>query len=193
MGDTRAIAQCPEVVVLLKMDGENTTMYREGLHARSMDFAPHPSRTRIKALYAQVRYLIPEGHRVCGENMTAKHSIHYLALRSYFQVFSIWNAANVCVSWNDTEELCRSFGLATVPVLWRGKYDEERLRRYTLLEKEYEGGAPEGFVVRPAGQFHFKDFGKLVGKYVRAGHVQTSKHWRNEKMVPNLLLSGNDA
>lgn len=37
-----------EVVVTEKMDGENTTMYRDYLHARSIDSKDHPSRHWIK-------------------------------------------------------------------------------------------------------------------------------------------------
>src|SRR5208282_928199 len=32
-----------EVVITEKMDGEGTTFYHNGLHARSMEFEPHPS------------------------------------------------------------------------------------------------------------------------------------------------------
>ena len=72
------------VVVTEKMDGECTTMYRDYLHARSTDYSPHPSRDRVRALHAQIAHDIPEGWRVCGENVYAQHSISYDALPSYF-------------------------------------------------------------------------------------------------------------
>jgi hypothetical protein len=37
-----------EVVVTKKMDGENTTMYRDHIHARSLDRRSHPSRDWVK-------------------------------------------------------------------------------------------------------------------------------------------------
>ena len=33
-----------QVIVTEKMDGENTSMYRHRIHARSIDSLPHPSR-----------------------------------------------------------------------------------------------------------------------------------------------------
>lgn len=36
-----------EVVVTEKLDGENTTLYPDGLHARSLDSAHHPARTAL--------------------------------------------------------------------------------------------------------------------------------------------------
>jgi hypothetical protein len=31
-----------------------------------------------------------------------------------------------------------------------------------------------------------------VGKYVRKGHVQTTEHWLNERMIPNKLRVNRD-
>jgi hypothetical protein len=42
-----------EVVVTIKMDGENTTMYHDYIHARSIDSGSHPSRTWIKNFMPQ--------------------------------------------------------------------------------------------------------------------------------------------
>ena len=36
------------VVISEKMDGENTTLYADRLHARSLDSRHHPSRTWVK-------------------------------------------------------------------------------------------------------------------------------------------------
>jgi hypothetical protein len=66
-----------EVVVTEKMDGENTTMYRDHIHARSLDSAYHPSRTWVNNLWGKINYLIPEEVRLCGENMFWVHSIVY--------------------------------------------------------------------------------------------------------------------
>jgi hypothetical protein len=66
-----------DVVVTEKLDGENTTLYPEGLHARSIDSRHHPSRDWVKSLHGAVRHLIPAGFRVCGENLFARHSIAY--------------------------------------------------------------------------------------------------------------------
>ncbi len=73
-----------DVVVTEKLDGENTTLYHDYLHARSIDSKSHPSRDWIKRFHAKVRYDIPEDFRICGENMYAKHSIFYDALTTYY-------------------------------------------------------------------------------------------------------------
>jgi hypothetical protein len=45
----------------------------------------------------------------------------------------------------------------------------------------------EGYVVRVARNFRFAEFSRVVAKYVRKGHVQTSEFWMNQPVVPNLL------
>jgi len=42
-----------EVVVTEKMDGENTTLYDDTLHARSIDGRYHPSRDWVKRFWAE--------------------------------------------------------------------------------------------------------------------------------------------
>jgi len=171
-----------EVVVTEKMDGENTTLYREGLHARSVSSLDHPSRAWVKRLWGQVSSDIPEGWRVCGENLYAKHSIFYTTLPSYFMVFNIWTGNNTSLSWDTTVEWCALLDLQTVPVLWRGVWSEDIVRG--LWEPSE---SREGYVVRLASEFPYEDFGKSVAKWVRPNHVQTSAHWMTEKVVPNLL------
>src|SRR3954466_10688581 len=53
-----------EVVVTEKLDGENTTLYADGLHARSLDSAHHPSRAWVKALHGRIAGSIAPGWRV---------------------------------------------------------------------------------------------------------------------------------
>jgi len=175
-----------EVVVTVKSDGENTTMYRDYLHARSLEYAPHPSRSWVKALHGRMGYDIPEGWRVCGENVYAKHSIHYHNLRDWFLVFSLWNERNVCLSWDDTVEWAAMLGLTMVPMLWRGVWaDEEQVRG--LYQPTFEGDPCEGYVVRLAGSFHYREFRRSAAKYVRKGHVATQAFWMQQKMEVNGL------
>jgi hypothetical protein len=94
-----------EVVVTEKLDGENTTLYRTHLHARSLDGRHHPSRGWIKAFHARMCHLIPTGWRICGESLYALHSIHYQALPSYYVVFAVHDGERF-LSWDDTERFC---------------------------------------------------------------------------------------
>lgn len=195
-----------EIIVTEKMDGENTTMYRDYIHARSLEYSPHDSRARVKAMWAAIAHDIPDGWRVCGENLYAEHSIHYDSLESYFYVFSIWNEKNVCLSWDETKDWAALLGFPTVPVLDRGMWGETGLPPGWRTRDEHwvtdcwrnlggiwvhednEGGPSEGYVIRNASEFHYKAFRRNVAKYVRANHVQHKDgHWSNRRVVPNGL------
>jgi hypothetical protein len=174
-----------EIVVTEKMDGENTTMYGDHLHARSLDSRHHQSRDWVKKFWGTLNYLIPEDWRICGENVYAQHSITYDSLESYFYGFSIWDANNVALSWDDTvyyfEEV---FHIEPVPVLYRGKFDLNVLKD---LAESLDPLTQEGFVVRVTDIILFDEFDQKVVKWVRKGHVQCSDHWMSQAVVPNTL------
>ncbi|WP_328887560.1 RNA ligase family protein [Streptomyces sp. NBC_00316] len=171
-----------EVVVTEKLDGENTTLYADGLHARSLDSAHHPSRTWVKALQGRIGHAIPAGRRVCGENMYARHSIAYEDLDSYFYGFSVWDADGRCLDWDETVGCLRALGIPAPRVLWRGTFDERALRALAV-----DRGRQEGYVVRTVEGFAAGDFGRHVAKWVRPGHVQTGTHWMHAAVVANGL------
>ena len=171
------------MVVTEKLDGENTTFYRDYIHARSLDSRHHPSRAWVKALQASIAHDIPAGWRICGENLYARHAIAYENLTSYFYLFSIWNQDNFCLSWSETEEWAAMLGLELPRVMYRGLWNEAEIRKigdHLDLEK------CEGFVVRNVEQFHYQDFSQNIAKWVRSNHVQ-NEHWMYQEVVPNLL------
>lgn len=178
-----------EVVVTEKLDGENTSMYVDKIHARSIDSSHHPSRTWVKALHASVRRNIPDGYRICGENLQAKHAILYDGLPSYFFVFGVYNNENRCLSWDDTVEFATALGLHTVPVLYRGIWDVEKIHSYCFTGNSVFGNSQqEGYVCRVAGSFDYSDFTYNVSKYVRRGHVAgDSEHWTKTGYQPNKM------
>ncbi|MFD4860193.1 RNA ligase family protein [Streptomyces atratus] len=173
-----------EVVVTEKLDGENTTLYADGLHARSLDSAHHPSRGWVKALQGRIGARIPEGWRVCGENMFARHSIPYDGLESFFYGFSVWDGEH-CLGWDRTVAFLRELGIPVPPVLWRGVFDTRAEKALRALGPDT--GRQEGYVVRPADGFDAPDFGRRVAKWVRPGHVQTDTHWMHASVVENGL------
>ena len=188
--DDRTLDNCDmfkgkEVVVTLKYDGENTTMYNDYIHARSINSGNHESRNFVKKIHSEIMADIPEGWRVCGENMFAKHSIFYNNLEAYFFVFSIWNNQNICLSWEETKEYCQLLNLKHVPVLYEGIFDEKIIQK--LYKPEFNGNLMEGYVVRLKDSFSYKNFKTSVAKFVRENHVSTHGHWMREKVVPNLL------
>lgn len=175
-----------EVVVTEKVDGENTSLYRTGFHARSLDSRHHPSRDWLAQYHATFAHDIPENWRVCGENLYARHSLSYTNLPSFFLGFSVWDDQNRCLSWDDTLEFFELLGITPVPVLMRGHLTEADL---LALAKGLDLDRQEGFVVRPTAAFSYDDFNTHVGKYVRPGHVQTDKHWAHQAIVPNQLAT----
>jgi RNA ligase len=174
-----------EVVITVKMDGENTTLARDYLHARSLYSQPHPSQNWVKNLHAKIAYDIPEGWRICGENLFAKHSIKYDNLVSYFYVFSVWNDSNCCLGWDETCEWAELLEIPTVPVLYRGIWNEELAKK--LHKPVFDGNECEGFVVRLADGFPYSAFRKSVAKWVRASHVGTDNHWKYKAITKNEL------
>lgn len=173
-----------EVVVTEKMDGENTTLYRDGLHARSLDSGHHPSRAWVKALQGRIGGLIPDGVRVCGENMYARHSIAYEDLEGWFYGFSVWDG-EWCLGWDETVSFLRRLGIPVPNVLWRGVFDERALRGLKL-----NSARQEGFVVRTVEGFVREEFGRRLAKWVRPHHVQTDTHWMHAAVVENGLGAG---
>ena len=173
------------VVVTEKMDGENTTLYRDHIHARSLDSKGGEDRAWVKQFWSGIRNNIPQGWRVCGENLWAKHSIAYSDLKSYFYGFSIWDDCNSALSWGDTVEYFGMLGVQPVPVLYHGTWDEKEIRN---LAKGLDITKTEGYVVRLSDPFAYNEFNQSVAKFVRKGHVQTDKHWRHQQITPNSLL-----
>lgn len=174
------------VVITEKMDGENTVMTRNAIHARSEDSGYHASRTWVKNLWGEIRYEIPEGWSIVGENLYARHSILYDQLPSYFLVFAIINNG-VVLSSADTALYSSQLGLYTVPVLHTGNYRELALRALDF-SPAYSTVA-EGYVLRQAQSFLLSEWGERAAKFVRASHVQTSEHWMHESVVKNELDS----
>lgn len=152
----------------------------------------HPSRSWVKNLWAQKAYNIPKDWRVCGENMYAKHAIHYSnangnALDTYFYMFSIWDERNMCLSWDETAEWAGLLDITLVPVLYDGIWDIEVIEN---LNKEMENnpGTIEGYVVRLAREYHYSEFRNVCGKYVRKDHVANNHgHWSTQKITKNEL------
>lgn len=172
-----------KVVCTEKKDGENTSMYSDICHARSLDSSDHESRSWVKSLHSTIKRDIPEGMRIYGENLYAKHSIYYENLESYFYVFSIWMNSTI-LSWQETEEWANLFGLVTVPVIYSGIWTKDTHSEcLSKLDLEKQ----EGYVVRLADSFDVSDFSVSIAKFVRKSHVSTNNHWMYQKVVPNKL------
>lgn len=175
------------VIASIKMDGENTTLYRDNYHARSLDGRHHSSRNWIKNFHGKIKHQIPEDYRICGENMYAKHSIYYKNLESYFLVFSAW-CKEICLDWSETRLLVD--GLSFVPIIYMGIYNRKKIEEYYQEYCAMSKDEVEGYVVRTYGRFHLRDFNENVSKFVRKNHVRSSEHWMHSKIEKNKLKHG---
>lgn len=176
-----------EYLVTEKLDGEGVTAYRDYIHTRSLKPLTGDERARVKQIHAAIQWEIPEGWRICGENMAAKHSIPYTHLQSYFYVFSFWNERNVCLSWDETRQWAELLGLTTVPEIYRGPFSEKAVHQAFLNYCEAAPDEVEGYVCRPVRAFDFAAFGGLCAKWVRPNHLQTDNAWRSQERVWNKM------
>lgn len=176
-----------DVVVTEKMDGENTSMYSDHIHARSIDSRNHPSRDWVKAYWASLRYTIEPDWRICGENVYAEHSIKYGNLDTYFYGFSVWTPENWQLSFDAMEEYFAERGILTVPVIYRGQFDIDVIMKAFEKYSAEADDEVEGFVVRLNMAFPFDLFQDHMGKWVRPNHVQTDEFWMHKPVVPNKI------
>ena len=180
------------VIVSLKMDGENTSIYNDYMHARSLYPPNHPSQSWVKKLAGEIGWKLNMFERVCGENLYAQHTVHYDDLPSYFMVFSVWdNSAglDLCLHWDETVTIVNDLKLITVPIIYDGIYNKEAIiKAYAPYADKHEG-----YVIRNAKMFLYENFDKNVAKFVNPGFRQTLKestvHWASAKVIPNKLCS----
>ncbi len=157
-----------------KLDGENTNMTRDKIHARSEEGYNNTWQTYLKKKWAEIRFNIPENLQICGENLYATHSITYEYLPAYFYVFAIFDLErNVVLSYNDMCEWCQLLDLPMAPLF---DFDIER----DIPHQSHFGSTCEGYVIRNINEFNIEDFADNVAKCVRPNHVQTNRHWTKD-------------
>jgi len=194
------------VEISTKMDGENTTLCADGsVHARSVDSKKHWSRDALTSIWkAKGRYALPEGWRIVVENLTATHSIEYKAMYTLYPCIAIIDDNNMVYSPRDLVacshldcELLAEVGIAPV-ITDLGEMEGDHPHAFVLdhhalkridqrkeIVTEYTNS--EGFVLRNALPFHVSEYSSNVVKWVRAGHVQTDKHWMYSSIKRNQL------
>lgn len=164
------------VIKTLKIDGENANLSKDYYHARSLDTSDHPSRHWIKSLWSSIRWEIPDGWVLTGENAFALHSVFYTNLPSYFLLFGIFDENYNYLPWDEVAEWAKLLNLETVPVLYDGIYNEEKIRKFeeNKNETEIKGWGPkEGVSMRDIYEitdddntdlddYFFEDFRHLI-------------------------------
>lgn len=171
----------------VKLDGENTTLYADAMHARSLDSKHNFTRDEVKAFWSRIKHEIPDLWRICGENMWAVHSIEYLDLLHVFYGFSVWDETNTALPWDDattfnTLGIFDMLGIQPVETVYDGVFDEAAMKR---IGEEVIASGQEGVVFRVADAIPYRDFPSLAAKVVRKGHVQTTQHWLHGEIRKN--------
>jgi hypothetical protein len=188
--DDTSIFEGKVVVITEKVDGENTTIYPNGkTHARSLSSGNHPSRDMVRSMAGYFSTLgLPRWWRFMGENAYARHSIDYDALPGFFLLFGVADADNISRPWSEVEEWAQLLEIPTVPVLYRGPWDQAFAEDlYPFKSKLNTHGLAEGYVVRVENSFPMEEFNSNTGKFVRSNHVTTSDHWMHSELIPNTL------
>lgn len=197
-----AAFQDEEVVAWVKLDGENTSLYSNYSHARSIDSRHNFTRDWVKKLHSVLKHQIPEDMALIGENLWAEHAIRYPDgfLQGYFYLFAILERGETYLSFDELVAYADLLDLPLPGVLYRGPYDKDKLAKlaqrlalpvavkaessqfsdesFTPLVDSLDLTLCEGFVTRVTRAFSFDEYSKCVAKYVRAGHVQEdAEHW----------------
>ncbi|WP_230981764.1 RNA ligase family protein [Ruegeria pomeroyi] len=181
--DLSVLTAATEVVFTEKMDGENTTIYQGGCHARSPDSGYHASRDWMKAFAAVISPSLAENERIVGEYLFARHSVAYDNLNSYFLGFA-WIVDGTVKTWDSTVERFNILGIQPVSVLHRGSFSDAAVN---AVLADLDLSKQEGFVVRTTSEFSETNMGTCMAKYVRADHVQSETHWMNAEITRNGL------
>ena len=186
------------IVITEKMDGSNTSLEAGGCFARTHSGPPsHTSFDGLKALHAAIKYKIPQDYQLFGEWCYARHSIEYNELPGYFLLFNVRmlnpEFNDIWLAWEEVELWAEEIGVPTVPVLFKGTISSEKelqeLVESLMIQTSKCGGIREGVVVRTQKAFEDYNFSKCVMKCVRANHVQTSEHWKDQEIIRNKLKS----
>lgn len=185
------------IVVMEKMDGENTTIYSNHLHARSLDSIKDESHRWLErfrnTILTQLNQFdsFDDNWRICGENLFYKHTIFYQDLESIFLGYSIWlesEEQNESLSWFETTHVFDKLGVSYPAIIYEGVYDKKAILENFEEYKNKKNRQVEGFVIRLKESFSYQDFSKSVAKYVCEDfEITSNKHWRYEAKTLNKL------
>mmetsp|Transcript_110266 Transcript_110266/g.212512 ORF Transcript_110266/g.212512 Transcript_110266/m.212512 type:complete len:1400 (+) Transcript_110266:87-4286(+) len=183
IADAAALLQ-GEVIVTEKLDGGNCCIKGGLVYARTHSQpATHESFSAVKVVASNLGDL--GDVELFGENMAAVHSIEYGNLSNFFYLFGVRQVGE-WLSWDEVEALAEQLGIATVPVIFRGRFKSPQQLQGCLETWRLEPSAlgadvnPEGYVVRQVGRIPARTFGERIAKYVRANHIQTDATFRRK-------------
>jgi hypothetical protein len=185
-----------DVIVTIKEDGSGISLYNDGsFHSRSLTSSrQHESNDYLHSWWANKlysnEYLLIHNKwpnlRLVGENMYATHTIEYTNLEDVFLLHSAWNGTT-CLSWEDTLNICFLLNITPVPVLYKGPYDEAKVKCYNTLDK-YRGDIVEGYIVRNSNSYEYNQSDFNIAKFVSNRFViKSDKHWALNGFKKNVV------
>ncbi len=165
----------------------------------------------------KVNQKLPNRLQVFGEWVYAKHSIHYGCNckqtcedigpslseltginddRAYFQIFGVYDKIfDIWLSWPETKKVAKTLGFPTTPIIYcendkdEATFDKPSEAINTLIKyaRDVINNGGEGIVVRSKYPYHYGQFSRRLGKYVRENHVKTDKHWSKNRIIENKI------
>ena len=181
------------IIITEKLDGSNVCLESDACYSRSHSGPPtHDSFDQFKALHASLRWSLPDYAQIFGEWCFALHSIKYSALSHYLNIFAIREKEKkFWYSWDNVQEIADTLGIPTVPVIFDGVVSSEKELKELTEDLAYHtsvyGDTREGLVIRLHESFDDNKFSKSISKWVRANHVQTTEHWKDQEITKNEL------
>jgi len=177
-----------QVVVTEKIDGGNTALHCGQVFARSV-LAPAGDGWFAMVKKHHAWKVDPEARflTLYGEDIYGIHTLEYDPVfedETFYLFAARLNDGEFdhFSSWAGVVQYAKAYKLRHVPVVFEGEFKstKEITEFFTEMRKlpSSLGGEREGFVLRVAESFNAENFSLNVCKFVRANHVQTSSHWR---------------
>lgn len=170
------------VVITEKLDGSCTLLHRGAVYGRSVNA---PTTAKWMAMVRKHHsWKVNEPDRfLYGEDIYGVHSIKYgpVPENETFYAFALRDGQNLFSSFGSLVDYASERHIPVAPVLFEGAFGSEAELR-SFVEDAHRapsalGGEREGVVIRLARSFPASDFQRSVCKSVRAGHVQSDRHW----------------
>jgi len=188
------------VVIEEKMDGSNVGIIR---HARGFSLQKRNSLVGT-SVHAQFDYFhnwangaarerimsVPSGTLIYGELLYAVHHIYYGSLPEYFLVFDVrqekYKLPGRWLNYDDRKEFCERHGFFMVPLVDRGHFTKDDLRKI-IPDHSAHGDVCEGVVVK-----RYAKHGVFRGKIVKPGFIKAldeddEGHWSRKEVKRNKL------
>ena len=179
--DPRRFVDAP-VVVTEKLDGGNTLLHAGKVYGRSVS-APSDAKWMAMVKKHHAWKVTEPDVYLYGEDIYGVHSIAYEPVQEErtFYAFALRDGDGAFASFAELEAYAKRKSIPVVPVLFKGSFRSVSEIRAFVENAHGEcsmlGGEREGVVLRLARGFPAHEFKNAVCKSVRAGHVQSVKHW----------------